>query len=203
MNLENDKKVRLGILLSGTGRSLVNIIDHIAAGKLDVEIAVVIASRPCKGLNIAREAGLPTGLVAYRDYGQSRLTEYSNKINDLLDQANIDIAVLAGFLSMWLIPDRYAGKVINIHPSLLPKHGGKGYYGHHVHNAVLASGDKESGCTVHFVTNEYDRGQIILQRKVVVKESDTPDELAARVFEQECIAFPEAIRKVAEMVSNG
>jgi phosphoribosylglycinamide formyltransferase-1 len=103
---------------------------------------------------------------------------------------------MAGFLSLWTIPPDLAGRVLNIHPALLPKFGGKGMHGHHVHEAVLAAHETESGCTVHYADNTYDTGPIILQRKVPVLPADTPDSLAARVFEQECLAYPEAIRQV-------
>ena len=198
MDKNTDKPIRIGALLSGGGRTLINILDHIRNGKLNAEVVVVIASRQCAGIRRSQDAGLDVELIPYRDYGESRLEEYSNRICEVLDAANVDLVILAGFLSMWLIPERYEGRVINIHPALLPKFGGKGYYGHHVHEAVVAAGEKESGCTVHFVTNEYDAGEIILQRKVPVLDGDSPDDLAARVFEQECIAFPEAIRWYSE-----
>jgi folate-dependent phosphoribosylglycinamide formyltransferase PurN len=105
---------------------------------------------------------------------------------------------MAGFLSYWIIPDRYLGRVMNIHPALLPAFGGEGMYGHRVHEAVLARGCKVSGCTAHFVNNTYDDGPIILQRAVPVRADDTPDDLAARVFREECLAYPEAIRLFAQ-----
>ena len=105
---------------------------------------------------------------------------------------------MAGFLSLWRVPDELYGRVINIHPALLPDFGGSGMYGRSVHQAALRAGRSESGCTVHFCDNEYDRGPIILQRKVPVLPDDTPESLAARVFEQECIALPETIQLFAE-----
>ena len=116
---------------------------------------------------------------------------------EILDDAAVDLVCLAGFLSMWTVPDRYLGRVMNIHPALLPSFGGKGMFGHHVHEAVLKRGCKVSGCTVHFVTNEYDAGPIIIQKCVPVFDTDTPDDLADRVFETECEAYPEAIRLFA------
>ena len=190
------KPLRLGVLLSGGGRTLTNILNLIQAGQLPAEVAVVIASRPCKGIDLARQAKLPAHLV---DYKQSPdLDTYSAQIARLLDEAKADLVLLAGFLSFWKVPDRYLGRVMNIHPALLPLFGGHGMYGHHVHEAVLAAGCKVSGCTVHFVTNQYDAGPIVAQRCVPVLEGDTPEALAARVFEQECIAYPEAIRLFAE-----
>ncbi len=192
------KKNRLGVLLSGAGRTLVNILDSIKAGSLDAEVSVVIASRECKGIDVGKAAGLDVHLVPYKQYGEDQLAEYSQKITALLDAADVDLVVMAGFLSMWIIPPKYESCVINIHPALLPNFGGQGMYGHHVHEAVIAAGAEKSGCTVHFVTNEYDKGPIIVQREVDVKPGDTPDDLAARVFEQECIAFPEAIGMFVE-----
>ena len=202
------KPLRLGVLLSGGGRTLTNIVNLIQAGQLPAEVAVVIASRPCQGIDLARQAKLPAHLV---DYKQSpdlegtpnamprvRGPTYSAQIARLLDEAKAELVLLAGFLSFWKVPDRYLGRVMNIHPALLPLFGGHGMYGHHVHEAVLAAGCKVSGCTVHFVTNQYDAGPIVAQRCVPVLEGDTPEALAARVFEQECIAYPEAIRLFAE-----
>ncbi len=190
------KPIRLGFLLSGGGRTLLNILDEVDAGRLSLEVVTVIGSRPCKGLDRAAARGLTTHLVNYKSMPD--VETYSQKITELLDEANVDLVILAGFLSPYLVPDRYVGRVLNIHPALLPKFGGKGMYGHHVHQAVLEAGETESGCTVHFVTNEYDDGPIVLQRTVPVYDGDTPDDLADRVFEQECVAFPEAIRLFAE-----
>ena len=190
------KPLRLGVLLSGGGRTLLNILEEIKAGRLAAEVAVVIASRPCAGVDRARAAGLDVHVVPYKQMPD--VPAYSRKIADLLAAARADLVIQAGFLSLWHIPPAYEGRVMNIHPALLPSFGGKGMYGHHVHQAVLAAGCKVSGCTVHFVTNEYDRGPIIVQRAVPVLEADTADELAARVFQQECLAYPEAIRLFAE-----
>ena len=191
--------LRLGVLLSGGGRTLENLLAHIRGGSLRgaAEVAVVIASRPdIRGIEIGRAAGVPTHLVKPKDY--PAVEAYSDAMVRLLDEARVDLVCLAGFLSYWIVPDRYLGRAMNIHPALLPSFGGKGMYGHHVHEAVLARGCKVSGCTVHFVNNEYDAGPIIVQRAVPAYASDTPDTLADRVFEQECAAYPEAIRLFAE-----
>jgi len=189
--------IRLGVLLSGGGRTLENILGHIRAGSLNAEVAVVVASRPgIRGIEIGKAAGVPTHLVRPKEY--PAVEAYSDAMVKLLDDARVDLILLAGFLSYWIIPQRYLGRVMNIHPALLPSFGGKRMYGHHVHEAVLARGCKVSGCTVHFVNNEYDEGPIILQRCVPAYAEDTPDDLAARVFEQECIAYPEAIRLFAQ-----
>ena len=190
------RPLRLGVLISGGGRTLINIQELIQAGKLNAEVAVVIASKPCAGIARAQAVGLTVHLVPYKQMPD--LQAYSNRITELLTEAGVDLVILAGFLSLWQIPPQYMGRVMNIHPALLPDFGGKGMYGHHVHEAVIRSGVKESVCTVHFVTNEYDAGPIILQRRVPVLPTDTPDHLADRIFEQECIAYPEAIRLFSE-----
>ncbi len=187
--------LRLGVLLSGGGRTLLNIIDEISAGRLAAEVAVVIASRQCKGIERAAAAGLDVRLVPYSQMPGP--AEYSSALATILDQASVQLVCLAGFLSMWIIPERYLGRVINIHPALLPSFGGKGMFGHHVHEAVLKRGCKVSGCTVHFVSNEYDAGPIIIQKCVHVLDGDSPGDLAERVFQQECQAYPEAIRLFA------
>ena len=187
--------LRLGVLLSGGGRTLLNILDEVRAGRLAAEVAVVIASRQCKGAERAAAAGLDVRVVPYKLMPDP--AKYSSALTGILDEAGVELVCLAGFLSMWTIPDRYLGRVINIHPALLPSFGGKGMFGHHVHEAVLKRGCKVSGCTVHFVTNEYDAGPIILQKCVPVRDSDSPDDLADRVFEKECEAYPEAIRLLA------
>jgi len=188
--------IRLGVLLSGGGRTLLNLLDRIQAGELPAEVAVVVASRECKGIERGRAAGLDVRLIPYKEMPDTET--YSQRICEALDEAKVDLVVLAGFLSFWHIPERYLGRVMNIHPALLPAFGGHGMYGHHVHEAVLAAGCKVSGCTVHFVNNEYDKGPIIVQKTAPVLEGDTPDDLAARIFEQECLAYPEAIRLFAE-----
>jgi formyltetrahydrofolate-dependent phosphoribosylglycinamide formyltransferase len=191
MNSPGKTPLRLGVLLSGGGRTLVNLQEHIQDGRLGARICVVIASRPCKGLDLAGQLGLPAHLVSYKSRRDDQT--YSDAITALLDQAGVELVVMAGFLSKWIIPPKYMGRVMNIHPALLPGFGGQGMYGHRVHEAVLQAGCKLSGCTVHFVNNDYDGGPIVLQTCVKVHEGDSPDDLAARVFEQEKLAFPQAI----------
>ncbi len=186
--------VRLGVLLSGGGRTLENILAEIDGGRLagKAEVVVVIASRPqIRGIQVAEKAGIPVHVIRAKAF--DKVDAYSEAMVRVLDDARVDLACLAGFLSYWIIPDRFDGRVMNIHPALLPSFGGKGMFGHHVHEAVLACGCRVSGCTVHFVNNEYDAGPIILQRAVQACEGDDDDTLAARVFEQECVAYPEAI----------
>jgi len=188
--------LRLGVLISGSGRTLQNFIELIDRGELDARIAVVVSSlAKVKGVARARAAGLPVEIVRVKDHPD--VAEFSRLIAEALERYDVDLACQAGWTAYWRIPDRWMGRVMNIHPALLPKYGGKGFYGHHVHEAVLAAGEKESGCTVHFANNEYDAGPIILQRKVPVLPGDTADSLADRVFEQELLAYPEAIRLFA------
>jgi len=186
-----NEPLRLGVLISGGGRTLLNLAKEIREGRLPAQIAVVIASRDCRGIGLAKEAGLNVHLVPHKQMPD--VAAYSSRIAALLEAAKVDLVIQAGFLSLWHIPAQYEGRVMNIHPALLPRFGGHGMFGHHVHEAVLAAGCKVSGCTVHFVTNEYDRGPIVVQRCVPVLEGDTPDALADRVFQQELIAYPQAI----------
>lgn len=190
------RPIRLGVLISGGGTTLSNFQTQIRAGKLAAEIPIVVASRAnCAGVERARQAGLNCAVVSRRDAVGVR--EFSEAIFEHCRDANVDLVVLAGFLSLVHIPDDFTGRVLNIHPALIPAFCGQGMYGHHVHEAVLAKGAKISGLTVHFADNEYDHGPIILQRSVPVHEDDTPDTLAARIFEAECEAYPEAIRLFA------
>ena len=189
--------IKLGVLISGGGRTLINILEYIERGELDARVALVISSlSKVKGVERAQAAGLLVTIIRKKDHPD--VDEFSRLIAEELDKYKVDLACQAGWMCYWKIPDRWLGKVMNIHPGLLPKFGGQGFYGHHVHEAVLAAGETESGCTVHFADNEYDAGPIILQRKVPVLPDDNPDTLADRVFEQECIAYPEAIRLFAQ-----
>jgi len=195
--VQNQKLVRLGVLISGGGTTLLNILEYIKQGRLNAKVAVVISSRSTvSGVERANNAGLDVKIVRKKDHPD--IDEFSKRIEDELAAANVDLVVQGGWLCLWKIPDRYENRVMNIHPALLPSFGGQGMWGHHVHEAVLKAGCKISGCTVHFCTNEYDKGPIIVQRTCQVKDDDTPDTLAARVFEQECIAYPQAIRLFAE-----
>lgn len=191
------KKVRLGILLSGGGRTMLNIREYIDAGKLNAEIVLVISSRSeVKGNDRARKIGLEPVIIRKKDYPD--IADFSGRIEDELNKAKVDLVVQAGWLCLWRIPKQYENRVMNIHPALLPAFGGKGMWGHHVHEAVLKAGCKVSGCTVHFCNNEYDAGPIIVQRTCAVQDDDDADTLAARVFRQECLAYPEAIQLFAE-----
>ena len=199
------KKLRLGILLSGGGRTMVNIQQEIEAGRFNAEIVAVVSSLSnVRGVQLAQGMGLEPVIIRKKD--NPDVEQFSAKIAKVLDAAKVDLVVQAGWMCLWHIPTNYENRVMNIHPALLPAFGGKGMYGHHVHEAVVKTGCKVSGCTVHFCTNEYDAGPIIVQRTCEVKDTDTPDDLAGRVFEQECLAYPEAIQLFAEgrlKVENG
>lgn len=177
---------RLAVLISGGGRTLLNLLSHIRAGTLDARIALVIASAECLGAQRAREAGLPVVVEPGRIPGP--------RLAELLRTHDARWVVLAGYLKLVEIPAGFEGRVVNIHPALLPRHGGPGMFGHRVHEAVLRDGDTESGCTVHLCDARYDTGPIVLQRRVPVLSGDTPETLAARVFAAECEAYPEALR---------
>src|SRR5688572_4166558 len=189
--------LKLAVLVSGGGTTLQNLLDVIAAGQLDAEVRVVIGSRPgIKGLQRAADAKVMNFVVERA--GFESLESFSAQVFKLIDDAETDLVALGGWLSLLKIPEKYAGRVINIHPALLPSFGGKGMFGRRVHEAVLNHGCKVSGCTVHFVDDSYDNGPIILQRTCPVLDNDTPETLAARVFEEERIAYPEAIRLVQQ-----
>jgi phosphoribosylglycinamide formyltransferase-1 len=190
-----DKTLRLAVLLSGSGRTLENLLDWIDAGRLAARVATVVSSRAdVRGVRIAARAGLRAAVLP--PAGRP-LADWSRDIFAACRAASPDLVVMAGFLHLVEIPADFAGRVINIHPSLLPAFGGKGFHGMHVHRAVLDRGCTVSGCTVHLVDNEYDHGRILLQRTVPVLEDDSPESLAARVFAAECEALPEAINRIA------
>ncbi|MCC7203905.1 MAG: phosphoribosylglycinamide formyltransferase [Phycisphaeraceae bacterium] len=193
------KPLRLAVLISGGGRTLINLAEQIDAGELAAQIVCVISSRgDAAGVERTRKRGLAVQVVERKSFRGS--AEFSGVVWPIVRQSGAELVCLAGFLSLLVIPDDFAGRVINIHPALLPKFGGPGMFGHHVHEAVLAAGEKESGCTVHYCDQSYDTGAIVVQRRCPVLPGDTPDTLAARVFEQECIAYPQAIRKIAAEV---
>jgi phosphoribosylglycinamide formyltransferase-1 len=192
--------IKLAFLVSGAGTGLQHFMDEIAAGHLDAKIQVVISSRPrVLAVERARRARIPTEVIEWRTYGNEQ--DFSAAITDVLERFDIDLIVQYGFLRKYLFAKRYEGRVLNTHPALLPKYGGKGMYGHHVHEAVLAAGETESGCTVHITDEEYDHGPIILQRSVAVLADDTPDSLAERVQAAEREAYPEAIRLMAKRLN--
>lgn len=189
--------LKLAVLISGTGTTLQNLIDHIRAGKLAAEICVVISSKTdAYGLVRAQQYGIPHHVVPRKNFAD--LSSFNKALHAVLSPYNPDLIILAGFLSLFHLEPGYKGKVLNIHPALIPAFCGKGYYGKRVHQAVLDYGVKISGCTVHFVDETYDTGPIILQSAVPVEENDTVETLAARVFHEECKLYPRAIQLYAE-----
>ncbi len=189
--------IRLAILLSAGGTTFQNLLDRIAAKTLDAKVVLVVSNnKDAFGLQRAAQAGIATAVIERKAAGSRE--EFSRRIFDACRAAQADLVCMAGFLQLIQIPDDFAGRVMNVHPSLIPAFCGAGFYGHHVHEGVLAYGAKITGCTVHFADNQYDHGPIILQRAVEVRDDDTAETLAARVFEQECAAYPEAIRLFAE-----
>lgn len=180
---------RLAVLVSGGGRTMLNLHASCRPGGLlhaiSAQVALVISSRACIGADRARETGLPLltlpGVIPAAD------------LADVLHQHRCGWIVLAGYLKKLVIPPGFEGRAVNIHPALLPRHAGRGMHGEHVHRAVLAAGEPESGCTVHLCDAEYDTGAVILRRRCPVLPGDTPEVLAARVFEQETVAYPKAL----------
>jgi phosphoribosylglycinamide formyltransferase 1 len=188
--------IRLAVCVSGGGTTLQNLIDLIRAKKLRAQLVQVIASKPRIGaIGKAEAAGIPLALANRQ---AKNVAEFSRSVFDPIRQSNADLVILGGFLALVDIPPDYQGRVLNIHPALIPAFCGKGMHGSAVHKAVIEAGVKVSGCTVHFADASYDTGPIILQRTVPVLEADTPDTLAARVFQVECQALPEAIALYAD-----
>jgi len=183
----------IAVLVSGGGRSLENLAEHIADGRLNARIALVLSNREdAFALERARRLGLDAVCLPHGAFDGPQ--EYSRAVFQEIEARGCELVVLAGFLRLLLLPEAWIGRVLNIHPALLPAFGGKGYYGDRVHRAVLEAGVQRTGCTVHYVTNEYDAGPIVLQRSIPVLPGETADELAGRVFEQEKLALPEACR---------
>lgn len=179
---------RLLALLSGGGRTLLNLLDTIEAGELRAEVSGVIASRPCVGVERAQARGLEARVI--------RGMIPAERLLELVHAHHASWVVLCGYLQRIDVPDELAGRIVNIHPALLPKFGGPGMYGDRVHRAVLDAGETESGCTVHLCDAEYDTGPIVLQDRCPVLPDDTVETLAARVFELECRAYPKALAQL-------
>jgi phosphoribosylglycinamide formyltransferase-1 len=183
--------VRLAVCVSGGGTTLQNLIDRIEDGRLRAAIVQVVANRPGIGaLARAEAAGIPAEVVVRAGRG---LAEFSAAVFDPIRRRGADLVILGGFLALLEIPGDYAGRVLNVHPALIPAFCGKGFHGEAVHRAALGAGVKVSGCTVHFADETYDTGPIILQSPVPVLDDDTPATLAARVFAAVCGALPVAI----------
>ena len=192
---KNQKKARIGVLVSGSGSNLQAIIDATRSTTLEnAEVAAVISNKKdAYALERARKAGIDALFLNPKEFPDRR--DYFEKISEELRKRKADLVCLAGFLLKLEsnILERFSGRILNIHPALLPKFGGQGMYGHYVHEAVIRKGEKESGCTVHVVDEEFDHGEIVLQRKVPVLPGDTAEKLAARVLKEEHKLYPEAI----------
>lgn len=191
--MTTDGPRRLGCLISGGGRTVLNLHAAIERGDVPASIEVVLAHREdVAGVARCRDAGLSVEVIPIAPESDT-----SDRVDLALDDARVGLVCLCGYLKHFRVGSRWKDRVVNIHPSLLPRHGGPGMYGDRVHAAVLADGDAESGCTVHAVDEIYDHGEIILQRRCPVEPNDTTASLAARVFAAECIAMPEAIQAIA------
>ena len=189
--------IKTAVLLSGGGTTLQNILEHIEAGKLDIEICCVVSSRAdAYGLERARKHGIRAVAVPRKDYADS--ASFNEALWAAVNECPPDLVVLAGFMSLLTVPPDIENRIMNVHPALIPAFCGKGMYGNHVHEAVLEYGAKVTGATVHFVDADYDHGPIILQGTVPVREGDTPDSLAGRVREKERELYPKAMQLYAE-----
>lgn len=193
-----DRPWRLGVLISGSGRTLRNLLDVIERGELDAEVVCVASSRRgVAGLDITRSAGIPAYIITGKQHpGPER---YSRAMYDVLEPHAPDLLIMAGFLRHLSVFPGWDGRILNIHPALLPEAAsyaaGKGMYGDKVHQAVIDRGDAISGVTVHVVTNIYDDGPPLMRSEVPVLPDDTMTSLAGRVFAEECTLYPEAIRR--------
>ena len=194
-NTPTKTALRIAVLLSGGGTSLENLFEHIDAG-LPAEVVCVIASKKgAFGLQRAEKRGVPALTVARREHPD--VGSFNDALHEVLDRFAPDLVCLLGFLSPFELRGRYEGRTLNVHPALIPAFSGKGFYGHHVHEAVLASGVKLTGATVHFASGAYDEGPILLQGAVAVEDDDTVESLATRVQALERTLLPEAIRLIA------
>lgn len=191
------RRLPIAVLISGGGTTFRNLLEKMRAGQLDIDIRLVISSTAkARGLAFATEAAVPTLVLPAKRYPTPEA--YRDAVFGPCRAAGVELVVMGGFLKHVLIPPDFENRVMNIHPALIPCFCGQGFFGHHVHQAVLDYGCKVSGCTVHFADNHYDHGPIVLQRTVPVLDDDTAETLAHRVFEQECEAYPEAIRLFAQ-----
>lgn len=189
--------IRIAFFLSGTGTTLDNLLHHIEAGNVPAKVVLVLADRAgTKGIERAAKRGIPTAVVEWKAWRDQKA--FDAAIEAAVRQATPDLIVMAGFLRLWHLPPDFRGRVVNVHPSLIPSFCGKGFYGGRVHEAVLEAGVKVTGCTVHFVDDEYDHGPIVAQAAVVVEDGDTPETLAHRVQEAERRLYPACIRLFAE-----
>jgi len=192
--------LKLAVLISGSGRTLKNFIDLAAEGDLPVDIRLVVSSTAkAGGLKFAEEAGIASVVMRREDFpaGSAGDKPFGDAVFAACREADVDYVAMAGFLKLAPVPDDFAGRVLNIHPALIPAFCGPGMYGHRVHQAVLDAGVRVTGCTVHFVDNQYDHGPIIWQQPVPVFDDDTADSLADRVFQTEKEAYPHVLKLLA------
>jgi len=193
------EKIRLGFLASGRGSNMLAMIDNCEVGKLNAKPVVVISNNADAGaLVYAREAGIPAFHLSSNTHEDESVLD--QEITNILKSHEVDWVILAGYMKKIgsRLLGEFQGKIFNIHPSLLPRHGGQGMYGVHVHEAVLASGESETGVTIHMVDGEYDQGRILAQEKVFVEADDTPESLAARVLKVEHELYSETLQGIIE-----
>ncbi len=193
------KEKRIAILASGRGSNFQAILEKINEGYISAVVGIVITNIPTAGvLEIAASRGIPVKIITPKSFPDSQ--SYNDEILKTLTDNRIDYIILAGYLKMIgrQIVDRYSNKIINIHPALLPAFGGKGMYGHHVHDAVYERGVKVSGPTVHLVNNEYDAGPIVLQKAISIEDAQNAEEIAQRVLKIEHEIFPQAVKLLVE-----
>ena len=189
---------KIGVMASGGGSNFKAIIDHIGEGDLEAQCKFLITNNgTCGAVTHAQEYGIPVYHISGKTHPE--LAAYEAALLEVLDRYNVDLVILAGYMKALPVSfvRRMEDRILNIHPSLLPKYGGKGFWGIHVHEAVIAAHEKESGPTVHLVSEEIDQGKILAQVKVPVLEGDTPEVLAARVLEQEHNLYWKTIRDYA------
>lgn len=188
--------LKIAVLISGSGRTLKNFIDLAAEGGLPIDIRLVVSSSAkARGLEYAAENGIASMVVRRNTFSTDR--EFGDATFAACRNAGVEYVVMAGFMKLAPVPEDFAGRVVNIHPSLIPAFCGHGMYGDRVHQAVIDAGVKVTGCTVHFVDNIYDHGPIIWQQPVPVFEDDTADTLGKRVFEAEKEAYPQVLKLLA------
>ncbi len=184
------------VFASGSGTNFQSIIDAVQRGELTARITGLITNKPRIGaIDRARQHDIPTKVINPQELGSEK--DFEKALLNQLEAWDADLIILAGYLKKipFSVIKKYSNRILNIHPSLLPKFGGKGFYGSNVHRAVLEAGEAESGCTVHIVTEEFDEGPILAQTNVPVHENDTPEDLAKRILEEEHLLYPKTIQK--------
>ncbi len=195
--MKGARPLRIAFFLSGAGSTLENLLRHVESGDVPGEVVLVLSDRAdAKGIARAKERGIPTAVVEWKTWREQG--PFDAAIEEAVRGASPDLVAMGGFLRLWHVPPDFKGRVLNVHPSLIPSFCGKGLYGERVHRAVLDAGVKVTGCTVHFVDDQYDHGPIVAQAAVLVEDGDTPETLAHRVQEAERRLYPACIRLFAE-----